>query len=48
MQGLCKLNLGINAADAHLLAEKYAHPEHPDLVNYAVFSNVANPTAAAS
>jgi len=44
-QGLCKLNLGIHASDATLLAEKFGHEEHPDLVNYALFSKIANPTA---
>ena len=45
-QGLCKLNLGINASDASLLAEKFGHEELPDLVNYALFSTVANPTTS--
>ena len=45
LQGLCKLNLGIHAADATLLAEKFGHEEHPDLVNYALFSKIANPTS---
>ena len=47
-QGLCKLNLGINASDASLLAEKFGHEELPDLVNYALFSRVANPTTSPS
>ena len=44
-QGLCKMNLGISASDANLLAEKFGHAEQPDLVNYALFSRIANPTS---
>ena len=44
LQGLCRLNLGIGSSDAELLAEKFGHPEHSDLVNYACFSKIVNPT----
>lgn len=37
------MNLCISASDASLLAEKFGHAEQPDLVNYALFSRVANP-----
>lgn len=47
VQGLCRLNLGIKASDAELLAEKFGHPEHADLVNYACFSKIVNPMVSA-
>lgn len=37
-QGLCSLRLAIDAEDAKLLADKFAHEELADLVNYALFS----------